>query len=672
MSNHQFFGKWITNEVFFDQKPRNVFHRQLETIDLPEDPNQNSHILFRKRFSLEGLPRDAKIYLSADDYYKLYVNGVFVCQGPAPAYHHCYNYNVIDVSPFLKTGENVLAVHTYYQGLINRVWQSGDFRHGLLLDLICDGETVAASDESFLTHPHTAYSPMGKVGYDTQFMERYDSRAREVDFYAPDFDDSYWQNARVHLHDDHQMVAQKTKMLEFERIDPISVTRRADRLILDFGGIFVGYLSAKAKGRSGDVITLYAAQELNEDGSVRHKMRCNCDYTEEWILSGGEDLLNQFDFKSFRYAALSLPEGVEILDVFLDARHYPFTLTRNLHPALAENETAKAIWELCVRSQRVGVQETIQDCMDREKGFYLGDGCYSAFANYLLTDDDSMTRKLIDDAFASSFITEGLVTCMDCSFIQEIAEFPLILADLILWHYRLSGDKEYLKENYQKIQRVLNNYRECYEKDGLLRDLDRWCVVEWPKNYRDDYAVEIKQGEICREPHISINAYYYQAIRCLNQMSLELGEPPYREEKEVLEAILNAFYDPEKHIFYDGVNNRHVSLPGNVFAYAFELVEDGEFDKNFLALLSEKGEDSTFLFTSFPLLFRWAREGNLEAMKKLILHENTWSRMLREDATTTFEGWGKDCKWNTSLFHMTMSAVAMFMVDADLKALFSK
>ena len=524
MSNHQFFGKWITNEVFFDQKPRNVFHRQLEEIDLPEDPYQNSHILFRKKFSLEKLPKDAKIYLSADDYYKLYLNGQFVGQGPAPAYHHCYNYNVIDVSHLLKQGENLLAVHTYYQGLINRVWQSGDFRHGLLLDLICDGETQVASDESFLTHPHTAYSPMGKVGYDTQFMERYDSRAREVDFHAPEFDDSYWKTARVHLHDDHQVVEQKTKSLELEKIEPISVTRREDRLILDFGGVYVGYLSAVAKGKSGDVITLYAAQELNEDSTIRHKMRCNCDYTEEWILSGGEDILNQFDFKSFRYAELILPEGVEISDLCLIARHYPFRLARSLRREFAADARAKEIWELCVRSQRVGVQETIQDCMDREKGFYLGDGCYSAFANYLLTDDDSMTRKLIDDAFATSFITEGLVTCMDCSFIQEIAEFPLILADLILWHYRLSGDREYLKENYQKIQRVLNNYRDCYEKDGLLCDLDRWCVVEWPKNYRDDYAVNIRQGEICREPHISINAYYYRAIRCLNEMAKALAD----------------------------------------------------------------------------------------------------------------------------------------------------
>ena len=38
-------------------------------------------------------------------------------------------------------------------------------------------------------------------------------------------------------------------------------------------------------------------------------------------------------------------------------------------------------------------------------------------------------------------------------------------------------------------------------------------------------------------------------------------------------------------------------------------------------------------------------------------------RMLREGATTIFEGWGKDEKWNTSLFHLTMSYAALFMTD---------
>ena len=96
---------------------------------------------------------------------------------------------------------------------------------------------------------------------------------------------------------------------------------------------------------------------------------------------------------------------------------------------------------------------------------------------------------------------------------QEIAEYPLILADLLLWHYRKSGDSEYLRENALKMQKVLDFYRENYEKGGILNNLDRWCVVEWPKNYQDGYAADVAEGKVSREAHISINAYYFRACK---------------------------------------------------------------------------------------------------------------------------------------------------------------
>lgn len=112
---------------------------------------RNVHVLFRKTFSLNSDINSAKIYISADDYYKLYINGKFVNQGPAPSYHFRYNYNVLDVTSYLEKGENVIAVHTLYHGVINRVWQSGDYRHGLILDLEVNGSVVVKSDESFLS-----------------------------------------------------------------------------------------------------------------------------------------------------------------------------------------------------------------------------------------------------------------------------------------------------------------------------------------------------------------------------------------------------------------------------------------------------------------------------------------------------------------------------------------
>jgi len=51
--------------------------------------------------------------------------------------------------------------------------------------------------------------------------------------------------------------------------------------------------------------------------------------------------------------------------------------------------------------------------------------------------------------------------------------------------------------------------------------------------------------------------------------------------------------------------------------------------------------------------------------------EGAWLRILREGGTTTFEGWGKDTKSNTSLFHLTMSDAAVFLADIDQTALFA-
>lgn len=670
---HIFKGKWITDEEFSQLKPRDVFHRQLENVELPCEKHRNRHILFRKAFSLSKSATSAWLawlYISADDYYKVYINGQFVAQGPAPSYHFNYNYNVIDVRPYLKSGENLIAVHTLYQGLINRVWQSGDNRHGLILDLVVDGDTVVISDETFKTHPHTGYTETGIIGYETQFLEKYDSNAAEVGFSSPDFNDSDWKYAQVNKYADHTLVLQKSRMLEFETIQPVTTTAVGNRILYDFGSAYVGYLCVRAKGKAGDIVTVRCAQELNDDGTLRYNLRANCTYEEEWILADGESVLDWFDYKSFRYAQLTIPSDVEILDVHFCARHYPFVLKSQIKSDYAINEELKQIWDLCVHTQKYGVQEVIQDCMEREKGFYLGDGCYTALTNMVLTGDDSMVRKLIDDAFATVFITDTLVTCMCCSFMQEIAEYPLILVYLVLWHYNYTGDKEYLMLNYAKVTRLLDAYRRDYEKFGLLRGLDKWCVVEWPKNYQHGYDVDIREGKVCEEAHVSINAYYIAAVRTANKIASILNLSQYRDEAPLVSAFYTAFYDKEKKLFKDGESTDHISLVGNSFVYGLDLCLDSEFKQNFLSMLDKHKISSLSIFCTFPVLKGLIRNGRYDLLKKCLLDDGAWKRILQESGTTTFECWGKDAKWNTSLFHLTLSYAAAFMADIDLNKLF--
>lgn len=665
MIKHNFLGKWITDELFYNVEPRNVFHRQLEPIELKEDPFINSHVLFRKSFDLQCFD-SAVIYVSADDYYKLYINGDFVNQGPAPSYHNNYNYNQIDVSKFLRSGKNVIAVHTYYQGLINRVWQSGDFRHGLIMDLVVDGNTLVKSDQTFLTMRHNGFTAIGASVMKTQFFERYDARSKEEGFYLCDYDDSYWKSAKIKKYCDYNLFPQKNYMLEFEKILPKSINRVDGGYLVDFGKTYVGQIYAKAKGRQGQTIAIKSGQELNADGKIRFDMRCCCRYYDEWVLSGKIDELNQFDYKSLRYVFFET--DAEIFDICFLSRHYPFQLKVRLKNEYLGDKDIESIFNLCVHSQKYGVQETIQDCMDREKGFYLGDGCYTALANFILTKDDSLARKLIDDAFSSSFITEGLVTCLDCSFMQEIAEYPLILPDFLLWHYNITKDLDYLTDNYAKMKKVLGFYEDNYLVDGLICNLDRWCVVEWPKDFQDDYAVDITEGKICKEAHVSINAYYLNAVRVMNRIAKVLGIQPYCDETPLYEKFLQTFFDKDQKFFVDSKDSKHVSLPGNVFPFAFNICPDG-FVSKFYELLNKKGYEKIGIFTSFPLLKGLLRERENDKILEFIKNDGTWKRMLKEGATSTFEIWGKDLKWNTSLFHLTFSFVTVFLVDIDLESI---
>ncbi len=52
-----------------------------------------------------------------------------------------------------------------------------------------------------------------------------------------------------------------------------------------------------------------------------------------------------------------------------------------------------------------------------------------------------------------------------------------------------------------------------------------------------------------------------------------------------------------------------------------------------------------------------------ELLHALITDAEAWPKMLADGATTSFEGWCRESKWNTSLFHLTLSDAAAFLAD---------
>jgi hypothetical protein len=330
----------------------------------------------------------------------------------------------------------------------------------------------------------------------------------------------------------------------------------------------------------------------------------------------------------------------------------------------AGDKKAEQVWNLCVRSLQYGVQEQIQDCMDREKGYYLGDGTYTILTYCLLTKDFAPMRKLIDDFLRTSFIDRGLVTCANCSFIQEIAEYPLMMFMLMPVLAERPEDKEFLRERMSKFKDILDYYKTSYaQQNGLLSNLDKWCVVEWPKNWRDGYDVDITQGKVCTTMHNVINAWYIGAIRAYNKSAKILGEPEYPNEKQLTQAFYDTFYDPQKKLFKDSATSSHISFPANVYPYFMGLYPNEECRKNIIAMIDRDRLTKVMLFASFPTIAGLYRDGEHKLVYELLTDDRTWRRMIADNATATFEGWHKSAKWNTSLFHLALTYAAIFMIE---------
>ena len=649
--------QFICHKDFENQAPICVFHKQKAEKPRKEDDERflNRHILFRKRF--EAGSGKAILKITADDYYKLYINGCFVTQGPAASYPQAYNYNEIDVTPFMLDGENLIAVHTYYQGLINRVWVSGDRRACLWCELTIDGKSVLTSDTSWKCHDHTGFSECGKVGYDTAFMECYDSRSPEAEFYLDYFDDSDWENAAIYKNADYTLRKQETASLELYRLDAEVIEPTEDGVFLDFGREAVGYIAAMAKGESGDTIILRYGEELNDDGSVRYKMRCKCVYEEKWILSGEYDYLNQFDYKAFRYAELILPDGVEINDVYMLVRHYPFDKKAIYNE---ENEQINEILTLCSDTIKYSTQENFVDCPTREKGQYLGDVSIAARAHATLTRDTAMMKKAIRDFCESTFICRGMMAVSSAALMQEIADYSLQFPAQVLWVYKMDGDIDFVRECEPYVTGIYEYFLDYVGEDGLIRALSaKWNLVDWPENLRDGYVFGNES-----EPHNVLNAFWYGALVAIDEIYALIEKERLCLSDKVKESFIKTFYNKETGLYSDDVGRTHSALHSNILPLLFDIgTEDGALKERLISFIKEKRLTSVGVYMAYFALAALKKHGQLYTCRELIADEGCWLNMLREGATTTFEAWGKDQKWNTSLCHPWATAPAIILAE---------
>ena len=110
--------------------------------------------------------------------------------------------------------------HLYYQGLISRVYNSGDLRFAFAAELMdAQGCRIPLR---FCYERTDAYSG-GTIGYDTQFLENFDSRKFPEGWSSAEFEDAGWKTPAAAEWADYRLYLQPTRMLCGERIKPEKV-----------------------------------------------------------------------------------------------------------------------------------------------------------------------------------------------------------------------------------------------------------------------------------------------------------------------------------------------------------------------------------------------------------------------------------------------------------------
>ena len=562
---------WLTAGEFALSKPVNVFHREGEHPEYPDNLPKNVHMYARRSFRMGPRAHSAELLISADDYYKLYINGEFVAQGPAPGYPQAYYVNRIDVLKYLRTGDNVIALDVYYQGLINRVWVSGDMRQGFICELRVDDRVIVRSDERFrYIIPH-CYRTVDKSGYDTRFTEHFDAREEPEGWKESGFDDFMWQSLSPKPDADYIFIEQPTPVLETELMEPVLLSRDENRSVYDFGREIAACLLIDAEGTSGKRITLRAGEELEADGSVRWQTRANCINQDSFTVNGKPCHMETYDYLAFRYVEITEDDGVKLEKLAARVQHYPADKT--LCTLETSDAQLKQVFELTKNTLIYGVQEGFLDCPGREKGQYSGDLAVTSLSHLYVTGDARLLRKALEDWMRSGFIAPALMAVFPAALNQEIADYSLLFPLVALRYYEHTWDAEFLRRCYDTCLKILEVYSKYAREDGLIANVtEAWNLVDWPKNLRDEYdfACDKPVAEGC---HNVINALYIGAHRLTEQIGEILEETPEKHADSLAAAFDAAFWSAEQGLYVDAAGSSHSALHSNLFPLFFGFIK---------------------------------------------------------------------------------------------------
>ena len=613
--------------------------------------------LFRRSFWLDRTERfqSARLEICGLGYFLFYINGkrisdqelmpamtdyasVLGCETTYPVWeersaHRC-RYLSFDLLPYLKAGENVLAVRLgngwYHQ--TERIAE-GKFVFGLpklwfeLTLTDADGrQEWIESDRQTLWHP-------GGLLKNNLFLgEVRDLRKEPEGWQYPGADLSGWKPAQP-VHAPETLLEEQTCPPDrvIRKLYPILIGEYDGRKIYDCRENIAGRVVLSCLGKKGECITVRHAEELAADGTLDFESAGGSDQLQQdhYICDGRIQTLHPlFCWHGFRY--FETEGSCEVL--WAEVIHTDVAVTSSFS---CSDPVLNWLYEAYIRTQLDNYHGCIpSDCPHRERLGYTGDGQLTAETAMLLLDAKELYRKWYQDILDSQGAETGHIP-HTAPFLGggggpggwgcAVYQVPLAWA-------KIYGDDSLLVQGYDAILRWFD-YMDAHSEKGLVvrEEEGGWCLGDWC------FPASEEKEQL---PEAFINTFYYlHGLQEMMQISEKMNNKlPIRfaeREKNVKNAFLDAYFDPETGDFCEG------RAAGNAYGLALGL-GDERTKKHLVEKYEALGRFDTGIFGTSMLLEQLFSIGAGDLAVRLLTNDSeaaSFAHMKRNGATTLWERW---------------------------------
>lgn len=640
---------------------------------------------FRKDFELATKTDRFPIRVSADNRYRLFVNGVEVASGPARGDLLHWRYETLDIAPQLHAGHNSIAA---------LVWNMGEFRPAaqvtLRTALVVQGDSPEAAivdtGKGWKVFAGRAYSFARVEGKDSGGFyvagprETVDAALYPWGWEQPAFDASGWQAAAPLAQQfaspvalargtqangsaaEWQLVPRSIPLPERTPIRFSSVRRSSGlsvpkgfiegraplfvpahskaSLLLDNGTLTIGYPILRTSGGAGAQATLTYAESLFD--AAGNKGNRN-EITGKTIL-GLRDTI-RFDggkgrrfqplwLRAWRYVQIDIETGdspLRIEDASGVFTAYPFK-----QEAAFDSDAAwlPPIWDMDWRALRMSAFETFWDTPYYEQLQYVGDTRIEALMSVYQTGDDRLMRNAIE-LFDDSRTSEGLTaSSYPSSLRQQIPSFSLWWIAMVHDYWMLRNDPAFVRGRLQGVRDVIDWYERHVDDTGLVGPMPWWNYLDWAKGWPNGVPPGAGNGH-----SVAFTLQFALVLRQAAEMERALGRAPEADrDTAVADRLIAAAraraWDDGRQLFVDSLEKRVFSQQTNALAILAGAVPKGREGAVMDKVLTDPAlEPATFYFRFYvdEALQRTGRAG------RYLDRLGPWREMVRNGMTTTAE-----------------------------------